>query len=203
MKKTYLILSGLILLAVSCASTDNTGNFDNKSEKRIFYGNKNDELLNRADIVLRCLKQRDFKQLALFVHKKGVTFSPYAFVDKQAVKFTADQLKVLKLKDKFMWGHYDGSGDSIDLSVEDYFKKFVFNQDFTQAQHIGIDKIVKKGNTIPNIDKVFPKAHFVEYHFPGIDPKYEGIDWTSLRLLFEEAEGQMMLVGVVHDAWTI
>jgi (p)ppGpp synthase/HD superfamily hydrolase len=43
----------------------------------------------------------------------------------------------------------------------------------------------------------------VEYHFSGFDPKYEGMDWRSLRLVFEEKDNIWHLVGIIHDQWTI
>ena len=205
MKKTYLFFSGLflILLAANCqfkqSNTDGSGG----RYAEVVSGSGNN-LSDRGALVLNYLKNRNFKQLASLVHEdKGVTFSPYAFVEKQAVKFTAAQLKTLKLTDKFQWGYYDGSGEPMDLNVGDYFKKFVFDQDFTRAPETGLNRLVKTGNTISNLDKAFPGARFIEYHFPGFNPQYEGIDWVSLRLVFEEVKGQLMLVGVVHDAWTI
>jgi len=43
----------------------------------------------------------------------------------------------------------------------------------------------------------------VEYHFPGIDPQYGGLDWRSLRLVFQQSGGEWYLVGIIHDQWTI
>ena len=44
-------------------------------------------------------------------------------------------------------------------------------------------------------------------HFPGFDKKYGGMDWESLRLVFEDATlgggTELMLVGIVHAQWTI
>ena len=170
----------------------------------IFAAEDEDELLNRANQVLECLKNRDYKQLAKFVHsKKGVIFSPYAYINNEAVMLTQAMLKKLKPTDTFMWGYFDGRGDPMDLNVEDYFNKFVFDQDFTQAPQTGINELVKTGNTISNLNKAFPGASFVEFHFPGFNPIYDGIDWTSLRLVFEKVKNQWMLVGIVHDSWTI
>lgn len=145
------------------------------------------ELLNRANQTLQHLKNRDFKKLAQFVHS-NVKFSQYGGSDDlDSVKFTPAQLKVLKLTDKFTWGKYDGSGDPIDLSVEDYFKEFVFPHDFTKAPEIGVSL----------------KEHCVQYHFPGFNPEFEGLDWATLTLLFEKVDKQWMLTGVVHNCWTI
>ena len=43
----------------------------------------------------------------------------------------------------------------------------------------------------------------MEYHFPGIDPKFEGMDWRSLRLVFEQKNCTWYLVGIIHAQWTI
>ena len=192
MKKiTVLLLCVCVLLGARGAESAEPSRMDN-------------ELLNHADQVLVHLKNRDFGQLALFVHKdKGVVFSPYAFVEENAVKFTAAQIKELELAEEFTWGVYDGSGEPIELSVEGYFNRFVFGQDFINAPQRGVNELVKTGNTSSNLDIVFPGAGFVEYHFPGFDPQYEGMDWVSLRLVFEKVDDMWMLVGVVHDCWTI
>ena len=68
---------------------------------------------------------------------------------------------------------------------------------------VGFDQTVGQGNTINNIIEVYPEAVVVEYHFEGFDPQYAGMDWRSLRLVFEESGGTWYLVGIVHDEWTI
>ena len=162
------------------------------------------ELQNRADLVLHCLKYRDFEQLASLVHAtKGVIFSPYAYVTGSEVKFTPDQIKSIKTTDKYIWGEYDGSGFVMELNVGDYFDRFVWDHDFIQASRVGRNAVIQTGNTLNNIKEAFPGASFIEYNFPGFDPRFGGIDWASLRLVFEKSGGQWMLIAVIHDAWTI
>ncbi|MCL2461458.1 MAG: copper amine oxidase N-terminal domain-containing protein [Defluviitaleaceae bacterium] len=161
------------------------------------------ELLDRANLALHYLKYQDFVQLAAIISENGVTFSPYAYVESGAVKLTAAQVGALKPADGYLWGEYDGSGNPINLSVKDYFSRFVYDQDFIQAPRIGTDTLIQTGNTISNLDAAFPGARFVEYNFPGFDPDYGGADWTSLRLVFTMENGSWMLAGVVHDCWTI
>lgn len=43
----------------------------------------------------------------------------------------------------------------------------------------------------------------VEYYLPGENPDYGGLDWQSLRLVFQHKEGAWYLVGVIHDEWTV
>ena len=161
------------------------------------------QLLNRANLVLHYLKYQDFGQLAQVISKdKGVVFSPYSYVESDAVKFSAEQISALGAADEFLWGAYDGSGEPIDMNVNDYFGRFVYDQDFINAPRIGKDTFIQTGNTVADLSTAFPDGHFVEFNFPGIDPQYEGFDWTSLRLVFEQTGDGWALVGVVHDCWT-
>ena len=44
----------------------------------------------------------------------------------------------------------------------------------------------------------------MEYHVPGTNPDYGGMDWRSLRLVMEEGDdGKWDLRAVIHDEWTI
>jgi hypothetical protein len=177
-------------------------NYDEASSE-VILKNEN-ELLTRANLVLHYLKYRDFAQLAPLVHKdRGVTFSPYAYIDAGSVRLTSERVGALRPADQFRWGSYDGSGEDIALDVGGYFDEFVFNKDYIQAPMIGVNTIVQSGNTLSNLESAFPGADFVEFHMPGADPQYGGMDWGSLRLVFEYAGGEWMLVAVVHDQWTI
>lgn len=33
--------------------------------------------------------------------------------------------------------------------------------------------------------QVYPNGYFIEFHFSGFNPQFEGIDWESLKLVFE------------------
>ncbi|MDD5470267.1 MAG: hypothetical protein PHO92_05750, partial [Candidatus Peribacteraceae bacterium] len=59
-----------------------------------------------------------------------------------------------------------------------------------------------RGNVLDNARDVYPGAQIVEYHFPGFDPQYEGMDWSSLRLVLEKFNSEWRLVGLIHDEWT-
>jgi len=62
---------------------------------------------------------------------------------------------------------------------------------------------LSSGNLINNIRESYPAAIIVEYHFPGFEEKYGGMDWTSLWLVFEKQGSEWYLVGLVHGEWTI
>ncbi|HOQ75761.1 MAG TPA: hypothetical protein PK369_04220 [Thermoclostridium sp.] len=160
----------------------------------------------RTAEVLTAISKYDFEKLSEAVHpEKGVRFSPYTWVDEgKDLVFSADEIRnMARDSGTYVWGNYDGSGDPIELSFRDYFARFVYDADFVNAEQTGYNKVLGQGNTINNSFEVYKDSIIVEYHFSGIDPKYEGMDWRSLRLVFEKAGDTWYLVGIIHDEWTI
>lgn len=158
----------------------------------------------RAKETINVLKEHDMARLAELIHpKKGVQFSPYSYIHTSSdIQVMGSGLAALWANTGTThWGEYDGSGDPIDLTFPDYWDKFVYNQDFAAAPQISYNVILGKGNMMNNVFSIYPTSTYitVEYHFPGLDPQYQGMDWTSLRLVFENAGGQWVVVAVVHD----
>jgi len=102
-----------------------------------------------------------------------------------------------------LWGYYDGKGDEISLNPSGYYNEFVYTDDFKNAEDIGYNKVLSGGNMAENQYEVYENAIVVEYYFPGFNPDFGGVDWKSLRLVFEEYEGAWKLVGVIYNQWTI
>ncbi|WP_410513830.1 hypothetical protein PaeBR_05210 [Paenibacillus sp. BR2-3] len=163
--------------------------------------------LEAAASVITALKDGDMSTLAAWVHpKKGVRFSPYAYVDTQTdLVFTKDELKVL-MEDskKRVWRTFAGSGELIEMTYAEYHQQFVYDADFIKDAKIAENKSLGQGTTVNNLNEVYPQdSHdFVEYHIEGIDPAVEGMDWRSLRLVFEKIGDDHALVGIIHDQWT-
>lgn len=163
--------------------------------------------LEAAATVMKALKNSDMESLAAWVHPdKGVRFSPYAYVDpKKDLVFTREKLEGgMKDNTKYEWREFAGSGELIELTFAEYFKQFVYDADFAGDAEIALNKGLGQGTTVNNINEVYPKEthDFVEYHIDGIDPSVEGMDWRSLRLVFEKMGEDRALVGIVHDQWT-
>lgn len=155
---------------------------------------------------LDSLKNKDMNTLSTLVHpSKGVRFTPYEYVDGQNdIVFTAAEVLGLATNTQiYTWGDYDGIGDPIDLDFNNYYDKFIYDQDFINPHIIGNNVAIGAGNTIQNISTAYPNTEFVEFHFTGFDPQYEGLDWRSLTLVFEDVGGIFYLVGIVHGEWTI
>ncbi|MBN1919803.1 MAG: hypothetical protein JW892_01050 [Anaerolineae bacterium] len=154
---------------------------------------------------LAALKAQDMAALGVLAHPtQGVRFSPYAYVRDEDLVFTPAQLNgALSDSTVYEWGAYDGSGEPINLTFTGYYQEFIFDHDFTTAEAVSVNERLGQGNSIDNSAEVYPGAMVVEYHFPGFNPEYEGMDWASLRLVFQEFEGRWVLVGIIHDQWTI
>ncbi|WP_036718839.1 copper amine oxidase N-terminal domain-containing protein [Paenibacillus sp. JCM 10914] len=161
-----------------------------------------------ADIskqAITALQHKDFDKLAELAHAQGITFSPYAYVDrKQDITLTKEQLRQgFDHRQVYEWGEYDGTGEPISMNFEEYFNKFVYTSDFANADWIGYNQSRSEGNSINNASAEYPDAVLVEYYFDGIHPDYGGIDWQSLRLVFQQEGNTWVLSGIIHDQWTI
>ena len=158
--------------------------------------------------VLTALKNKDYESFAGFIHPaQGVRFSPYGYVDTtSAILFSVQgflEEVSKKPQTKITWGQYDGTGEPIVLTIDEYFKKFVYDADFLNAPKNSLNEMIGKGNSLNNLTAIYKDSDFTEHHFPGFDQKYDGMDWCSLRLVFKNYNNKIYLVGIVHDQWTI
>jgi len=161
-------------------------------------------ILALAQNTIQAIKEKNMDALGDLVHPTfGVRFSPYGYIQPKYPVFTANHVKnLLQDQTNYQWGSYDGSGEPIILSFNGYYERFIYDQDFAMAPEVGYNQILGKGNSLININEFFPESVFVEFHFPGFDPQYAGMDWRSLRLVFQELDGKWYLVGIIHDQWT-
>jgi hypothetical protein len=162
------------------------------------------EVLDRASVVITLLKKKDMVSLSGYVHPLlGLRFSPYAFVNDTDQVFSANQVAGLLTNNTvFTWGVYDGSGAPIELTFVEYYFQFVYDVDFSAAPQIALNHRLGEGNSLNNAQEFYPGSMVVEYYFPGFDPQYEGMDWRSLRLIFLQDNDVWYLAGIVHDQWT-
>jgi len=164
-------------------------------------------LVNEAFIVLSHLANEDGAALANHAHPtKGVRFSPYfnVNVNTDIVFYPGNTIGANMFTNTtvYVWGEYDGTGESIGGEYAYYHSRFVYDEDYLNPELIGVNQIVGTGNMNNNIEDVYPNESYVEFHFTGFDPQYMGMDWRSLVLVFEEDNGDWYLVGVVHGEWT-
>ncbi len=187
-----------VIDSMAQAKSDNTANMmKNNTIKESVLRHTNDE-------ILQSLKNKDYKTFASWIHpEKGIRFSMYAFVDlKEDKHFSkADFEKYQPTKTLFTWGAEDGSGDPYKATINDYLGKWVFSRDFTASKYT-LNTFTGGGNSMNNLKEIYPKADFTENYVKGTE-KYGGMDWKTVRFVFEEYQDQYYLVAVVNDQWTI
>jgi len=219
MKKSILILSLVFISLISLSACQWSGN--NSTDKKnntppvisvdpVPTVTENplaeqNTIMKLSETILELIKTKDFEQLALYIHPvNGISFSPYSYVSNEDLKFSADDfLQITRNGQKYLWGYADGSGFELNLIFDEYYQRYIFDQDFTQATQKSFDQTIGSGNTFNNALEFFAGSHVVEYHFDGIDPQYEGMDWRSLRLVFTKYNDQWYLQAIIHDEWTI
>jgi hypothetical protein len=212
MQKKMVCLGFILLVIINTSCANNSNNLNaNSNDTLSSQSNLSISISNfdeAAKYTIEALKVKNMDSLSKIVHpEKGVQISPYGHLDSNKdVNIKANELKDLMLdKSIINWGDYDGSGLPIELTFADYFNKFIYNHDFANAPQKSKNEFIGKGNTANNLFEIFPKNQYtmIEYHFPGFDPEVEGLDWNSLRLVFEQLKTGWKLVAIVHDQWTI
>ncbi len=164
-----------------------------------------EELISLGQFVAKSLKENHYNQLIGLIHPEiCLRFSPYSFLNQDNLSFCPGDLNELITSEmSYTWGHFDGTGHPIELTFQDYHQKFIYDADYFKPLKIGYNVEVSYGNSINNIQEIYPDGMMIEYHFPGFDPQYGGLDWRSLRLVFVQENGQWYLTAIIHCEWTI
>jgi len=203
-----MILSGIILgVAVSSAIFTLTGFSlfgETHGHTTSVDETKNADMALMAYEILEYISEDDFVALSKVVHPEfGLVLSPSATINLTTDRrFSAEQVANLASDSSiYVWGTYNGSGKPIEMKPTEYFNEYVPAKGHMDASVIGINQIVRSGNALENIVEVFPNVKYVDFHMPGAD-KFAEYDWSSLRLGFEEFDGEFKLVVITHSAWT-
>ena len=162
-------------------------------------------LMNMSAEILRSVKTRDYEKLASFIHPlEGVLFSPYAYIDTTGYrKIFKNELVLLAKQNKRVDWNTSWEEDKPELmTIDQYFKKFVYDVDFLNAQSRSLNKFHSQGTERNNITEVYPGCDVVEFFFPGFEKQYEGLDFRGLRLVFKIYNNTPYIVAIVHDQWT-
>lgn len=180
-----------------------TGFSLNTNDNPILLGTPPEDLRHLSDTLIHALAEKDMQTIAAHAHEDGVRFSPYATVTDTNVVIPRQDIATLFQNERtYFWGYYDGTGDNMNLTFHDYYNQFIYDAPYAQAPVIAYNKRAGHGNAIHNLPEYYPDAVFIEYHFKGFDASLNGLDWTSLRLVFTPAGDTWQLIGIVHDEWT-
>ena len=173
-----------------------------------FVLRKDSILKKMTQNILTTLKNKNYSAFVNYIDPvEGIRFSPYAYIDTvNHIRFSRSAFIAQVNKadsDMKTWGEFDGTGDPIRMTLNNYMRRFVYDVDFVKPEKSSINEFIGSGNSLNNLLTVYRNSDFTESHFSGFDPKYGGMDWKTLRLVFKERNKRFYLVGIVHDEWTI
>jgi hypothetical protein len=219
--KSKFFLTGICILLLSgiagCGTAPGGDNPDaNGTDELVVYEYTEEGIIKpeiaekviggKTDQAINAIKEKDAETISALAHPvKGIRFTPYTFVLlERDVVFSKEALPgFFEDEEKYLWGYYDGIGDEIILTPAAYYEEFIYTADFVNADEIGYNTVLSSGNMLENQFEIYENPIVVEYYFPVFDQEFIGMDWQSLRLVFEEYEKQWFLTGIIHNRWTI
>jgi hypothetical protein len=150
--------------------------------------------------IVRHFMDRDMTHMIRHVHPThGVRFSPYATLSKTDAVFTPQQiLNLFSNRKAYNWGAYPGTGDPIKMTFGEYYRRFVYSRDFSQAPEVTYNTVARPGSVANNSASFFAGSRFIDYHMPGTLANGQR-DWRTLRMVFMPWKDNWLLVAVAND----
>ena len=152
------------------------------------------------------IKDGDFAALSRFAHPDfGIVFSPHTTISLLTNRcFSAEQIAMFGTDTTvYVWGTHSCTGEPIDMTPVEYFAEYVYPMDYYAcASVIGVNRVVASGNALENTLDEFPNLLFVDFHIPGGERDApDELDWSTLRLGFEEHDGRLWLTVILRSTW--
>jgi len=154
--------------------------------------------------VLKALSIQDYQTLGGLVSADGLSMDLYPRFDSVKNLITKGGVsEISTAPKKYLWGYTDGKGDAINLTATEFIEKYIYTADYLNAPNVAVNKKLGGGNSLNTIDEDVNGRVYTTFHFSGFEPKYEGMDWTTIYLIFDFEDGEYMLRGIAKDNWTI
>ncbi len=166
--------------------------------------NPTDPLLFAAMIAAK-IEEDNFDMWNKFSQSE-IFFSPYAYIDTNTLVFVKSNnlSEIFSSERIFLWGFQNGTGDSLELTFQQYEKRYINDFKLTDTNAIENSIVMEPnahGNELHNAHKLYPEAVLVELHKPANDEM--AMNWRSLIFVIQKQEGELKLLGLVHNEWTI
>lgn len=163
------------------------------------------DVIVTAKAVLIALKSKDYVALENLTSSDGLSWNEYPSLDFSKSDISKPEISDIPTNSNiYMFGYTDGEGKPIKLTIEEYLYRWIYNKDYINANEVAINKILDGGSNVLNtIIKDSGNRTVVAFHFKGFDSKYEGMDWTTIYLVFDLENGEYKLRGVAKSNWTI
>jgi hypothetical protein len=164
------------------------------------------KVLATAREVIGSLSARDYQKLEGLVSSNGLSLNFYPQLDLVKNLIAKNDVSEIPNDTKiYLWGYTDGKGDPINLTRAQFLTTYIYSNsvDYLKAPDVAVNKTLGSGNSLNTIAKDVNGRTYVAFHFSGFDPKYGGMDWTTLYLVFDSVNGEYKLRGITKDNWTI
>lgn len=164
------------------------------------------KVLITAREVIGALSARDYQKLEGLVSSDGLSLNQEPRFDSTKNLIAKNDVSLIPKDTKiYLWGYTDGKGDPINLTRGQFLTTYIYSNsiDYLKAPDVAVNKTLGGGNSVNTIDKDINGRTYVAFHFSGFDPKYGGMDWTTLYLVFDSVNGEYKLRGIAKDNWTI
>jgi hypothetical protein len=159
-----------------------------------------------AQEVIEALTSRNYSKLEDLVSSAGLSLNNVPHFDSVKNLIAKNDVSDIGTDTQtYLWGYTDGQGAPINLNRGQFLTTYIYKGDidYTKAPNVVVNKILGTGNSINSINTDTSGRMFIAFHFPGFDPQYEGMDWTTLYLIFDSEGGEYRLRGIAKDNWTI
>src|SRR6185295_16980940 len=128
---------------------------------------KDSILLKLTQNILVTLKNKNYSAFANYIHPvSGIRFSPYGYVDTLShLRFSRDKFIAMARNDNpdmIVWGKFDGTGDPIKMTLNNYMQRFVYDVDFAKPETRSVNEFIGSGNSLNNLDSVYKDCDFTE-----------------------------------------
>ncbi len=150
--------------------------------------------------IVRHFMDKDMTHMIRHVHPKhGVRFTPYPTFTQSDQVFTPQQvLNLFRDNKAYMWGRIGGTGDPLKMTFSEYYKRFVYARNFSEAPIVTYNTVAKGGTFGNNSGTFFQGSRFIDYHWPGTEANNDN-DWRTLRMVFMPWQDNWLLVAVAND----
>lgn len=168
---------------------------------------KNEQKVLAAALdVISSLASRDYQKLEKQVSPDGLSLDLYPRFSPTKNLIARNDVHLIPNNTTiYLWGYTDGKGDPINLTRAQFLTTYIYTNsiDYSEAPDVAVNKTLGSGNSVNTIDEDINGRTYVAFHFSGFDPKYTGMDWTTLYLIFDSVNGEYKIRGIAKDNWTI
>lgn len=150
------------------------GHIENNPKHTIQYENHNPDDINLSDpmdkreisdLIIDSFLNEDMDSIAQFVHpEKGVPFSPYIYVEDDAVIINKEDFSDMLNDDTiYKWGIYYGKGTPIELTGQDFYDEFLDMTPYVDPDNVLINDLQDRGNILNNVAEKFPNTKIIKF----------------------------------------